>query len=110
MRRPLCFMQVTTLVIAWAIFETLSTAAAPNANADGPYGSYDLAGGAAVAGADGQRLTLSKTGCIAIAVEGAKISKGRGATLDAARSDALAANGGGVIKQAMRRPLGGPGS
>jgi hypothetical protein len=45
---------------------------------------------------------VAENACIAIAVDGAKVAAGTGPTLDAARSGAVIANGGGTIKQAMR--------
>ncbi|HEX2286424.1 MAG TPA: DUF4189 domain-containing protein [Mycobacterium sp.] len=116
--------QVLALVSAVTACGALSAVTSPPATAAGPYAviawsapegvsgtgegaTFDEAVEKAKASCQSnggtvcQQAVTTEVACIALAVDGAKFTGGRGPTLNAARSDALARNGGGTVKQAM---------
>jgi hypothetical protein len=124
MRQRKRVAQVIALVSAVAACGAVTTVSSPPANAAGPWAviawsapegvsgtgdgeTRDLAASRAVnscssnGGKSCRGVIEGSNTCIAIAVTGANVAGGRGPTLNAARSDALAQNGGGTVKQAM---------
>jgi hypothetical protein len=124
MMQSIWVVNMLGVAAATAALAAVTAVSAPHANADGTWAAITWSAPEGVSGtgdgvtqdqATGESTTVctsnggsacnvaivAENACIAIAVDGGKVSGGTGPTLDAARSAALAANGGGAIKQAM---------